>query len=216
MANLADKMKEFADKFFGGDVTKAKAYADDLTKTDKEIEAKGVAFKEGETATAEAPAAETKAESDAPEAEAEGGDADAVFVGDMLAGEFASLLTKSISEALAPMLTAQAELGKRIEAAETATKEMREVDRATHEAVTSVLKGFVTTKEATDKSMAALDARVKELEGDAPGQGKGYRASADVNTITQKQMKQVQPPDELAKMASFLFGGNIPDAGASA
>ena len=209
MANLEDKMKEFAAKFFGGDVTKAKAYADDLTKTDKEIEAKGIAFKEDEAATATAEAApdattEAKAEG-AAETDA---DADAMFVGDMMADEFASLLTKSISEALAPMLTAQAELGKRIEAAETATKEMREVDRATHEAVTSVLKGFVTTKETTDKSMAAIDARVKELEGNAPGQ-KGFRASADASTVTTKQATAPQTPDDLSRMAAFLFGTQV-------
>lgn len=217
MANLSQKMKEFADKFFGGDMTQAQKYAEDLTQKDKEIEAQGVAFKEGEAASEAA--TETKAEGVAPEAEAAAeGDADAVFVGDMLADEFASLLTKSIAEALAPMLTAQAELGKRVEAAETATKEMREVDKATHEAVTSVLSGFVKTKEATDASMAAIDARVKELEGDAPqaGQGKGYRASTDAATITQKQMKQPQAPDDLAKMAAFLFGNQPSDAGTSA
>ena len=212
MASLKEKWIEFV-QLFNGDEAKAKEFAAQSAETQKEIEAKGVAFKEGDAA-ADASTTEAKAEGIEPEAEA-AAEGDSVFVGDMLAGEFASLLTKSISEALTPMLTAQAELGKRVEAAETATKEMREVDKATHDAVTSVLKGFVTTKEEADKSMAALDARVKELEGDAPGQRAGYRASADVNTITQKQMKQVQPPDELAKMAAFLFGGQ-PDAGASA
>ena len=217
MASLKEKWAEFV-TLFNGDEAKAKEFAAQSAETQKEIEAQGVAFKEGEAASE---AAETKAEGVAttPEAGADEGEADGgVFVGDMLAEEFAALLTKSITDAIAPVLTAQAELGKRVEAAEVATKEMREVDKATHEAVTSVLSGFVKTKEATDASMAALDARVKELEGDAPqaGQRAGYRASTDSATITQKQMKQAQPPDELAKMAAFLFGGQPPDAGASA
>jgi len=209
MANLTDKMKEFAQKFFNGDMDAATKYAADLTQKDKEIEAAGVAFKaEGETAAAtEAEATpetttEAKADGDAPEAEAEG-----VFVGDMLADEFAALLSKTITDSLAPMLTMQAEMGKRVDAAEVATKEARDVAAKAGQLL-------VTQKQTSDASIAQIDARVKELEGDAPG-AKGYRPTQDAGTITTKQMTAPQTPDDLAKMAALAFGSGY-DAGTSA
>jgi hypothetical protein len=210
MATMQEKMKALADKFFGGDMAQAEQVVADVTAKDKEVAASGVAFKgEGDAPAAEAapaieavkdaaaeavtPAAaveakaeETKAE---VEIEAEADGEDMTFVGDMTIDELVGALAPALAQAMASaMAPVTAEL-------DAAKKEL------------TALRG-VATKEAG--ALVAIDARVKELEGDAPGQRAGYRASQDASNAKTKEQVGVAAPqteDELAKLVGFMLKG---------
>jgi hypothetical protein len=217
MASLKEKMEALAEKFFGGDVSKAEAFAAEVANKEATVEATGVAFKEvpaevpaeavkaapvaevpAETVKAEAaPAAgdagADMAEGEMPEADdqAEGGDVQ--FVGDMTAEEFGALLTAALQQALAPLMESMAGYGKAM-------------DEQRKEAAGQI----VALKESQSVTVASIDARVKELEQGAPGQ-RGYRASQDAGTVaSSERVKAVNAPqgaDEVARIASFMFGG---------
>jgi hypothetical protein len=192
MASMQEKVKSLADRFFGGDVAKAEALASEVIAQSKEIEGAGVAFKaEGETAKAE----ETKAtEVKAEEVKAEGDMAEVVdetdveetdsatFVGDMTPDEFAQLIAGAIAKAIAPL--------------------MGQMDEA-KAAAQAVQKELSTSKEASGKAIVALDQRVKELEGDAPG-AKGFRASQAKETLKESPPAQPASEDDIARLASWL------------
>jgi hypothetical protein len=194
MASMQEKVKSLADRFFGGDVAKAEALASEVIAQSKEIEGAGVAFKaEGETAKAEeskateVKAEEVKADAEMDMAEGETPEADdtgdgAPFVGDMTPDEFAQLIAGAIAKAIAPL--------------------MGQMNEATA-AAQAVQKELSTTKEASGKAIVALDQRVKELEGDAPG-AKGFRASQAKETLKESPPAQPASEDDIARLASWL------------
>jgi hypothetical protein len=189
MASMQEKLKSLADRFFGGDMEKAQAVAGEVMAQGKELETAGVAYKADDAKT-ETKAdevkveevAEIKAEEEIVE-EVEETDG-ATFVGDMTPDEFAKLIAGAIAEAIAPLVG-----------------QMNEAKAAAQ----AVEKELSTAKESSGKTagtVAALEARVKELEGDAPT-AKGFRASQSQETL--KEGLPVMPPseNEIAKLASW-------------
>jgi hypothetical protein len=181
MASMKEKLQGLADRFFGGDMTKAEAMAAEVIAQSKELEGAGIAFKaEGET---EVKAEEVKAEGEmVEEVEVEEAD-DATFVGDMTPDEFAKLIAGAIAEAIAPLMG-----------------QMREAKAAAE----SVQKELSTSKESSGKAIIALDQRVKELEGDAPT-AKGFRASQSQETLKEAPPAPPVTEDELAKLAAWVI-----------
>lgn len=206
MATTKEKIQALADRFFGGDAAKAEAVVADVTAKDKEIEASGVAFKgdgdaptettkaEGEVKV-EAMAEEVKADGEGVEVEVEAEGEDMSFVGDMTIDELVAALAPVLDAAIAKAKnSAMAELDATKDALAETQKEL------------STLKG-VATKEAG--VIASLDQRVKELEGDAPGQ-RGYRATTDAATIRTKEEMGVNAPqteDEVTQLVTFMLKG---------
>ena len=232
MATTKEKIQALADRFFGGDAAKAEAVVADVTAKDKEIEASGVAFKgDGDapatttvgadvtatmvaagvpttvgapvtaTVTVKADGAasvtldEVKADGEGVEVEVEAEGEDMSFVGDMTIDELVTALAPALAAAIGEaMKPAMAELDATKGALAEAQKEL------------SALKG-VATKEAG--VIASLDQRVKELEGDAPGQ-RGYRATTDAATVRTKEETGINAPqteDEVTKLVSFMLKG---------
>jgi hypothetical protein len=191
MASMQEKLKSLADRFFGGDMEKAQAVAGEVMAQGKELETAGVAFKsaEVETKAEETKAEDVKAEGEMVEEVAVEEETDvetdgATFVGDMTPDEFAKLIAGAIAEAIAPLVG-----------------QMNEAKAAAQ----AVEKELSTAKESSGKTagtVAALEARVKELEGDAPT-AKGFRASQSQETL--KEGLPVMPPseNEIAKLASW-------------
>lgn len=190
MASMKEKLQSLADKFFGGDMAKAEAAAGEVMAQGKELETAGVAFKaEGEkpedaesVASASAPAPEAKAaDAEMPEAD-DAEDAGATFVGDMTPDEFAQLLGSAIAQALAPLMG-----------------QMNEAKAAAQ----SVQKELGSAKEAQAKTLSAIDQRVKELEGDAPG-AKGFRASQSAQTLKEAPPPPPMVEDDIARLAAWV------------
>lgn len=195
MASMKEKLQGLADRFFGGDLAKAEAIAGEVMAQGKELETAGVAFKSGdatdEAKADDAPLAEVKADAPADMAEGETPEADdtgdpATFVGDMTPDEFAKLIAGAIAEAIAPLM------GQMNEAKQAAQAVQAELG---------------TTKEASGKTagnVAALEARVKELEGDAPS-AKGFRASQSIETLKQAPPAPPQAEDDIARLAAWVL-----------
>lgn len=197
-ANMASSLKDKWDSFvslFGGDEAKAKQFAAATEETQKEIEAAGVAFKEEQPTQPTQPEATIKAEGDAP-VEAEAAEEEVQFIGDMTAEEFVALL----QQALAPLMESMSALGKAATEAQAAT------DAAAKELAT-LKQSREQQSEAQGARLDKIETAVKELQGDAPS-ARGFRASQDTGTITQKQMTPPQPVDDIARLAAFMFGAN--------
>lgn len=217
MASIQEKVKSLADKFFGGDLVKAQSVISEVTATDKELEARGVTFKEKETLSA------TEAKKDAPVADAadavntadvasveekadapadgtdgadggDGGDTpDTTFVGDMTIEELTAALAPAIAQAMASaMQPAMAELDSTKAALVATQKELTELKTA-------------KTKEATDTAgkLTDIDKRVKELEGDAPT--RGYRPTGDPATIKEMTTVAPQAEDDISRLANWVI-----------
>lgn len=190
MASMKEKLQSLADKFFGGDMTKAEQFAAEVVQKDKEIETRGVTFKAGDAKAAEdapvdeAAVEEIKAEGDMAQAGAEdAGDGSASFIGDMTPDEFAQLLGGAIAQALAPLMSQVNEMKS---AAGNVQTELR------------------STKETSGALITKLEQRVKELEGDAP-KGAGFRASTASETVKEVAVPPA-PQNEFAKLAAWLVG----------
>lgn len=194
MASMKEKLQSLADKFFGGDMTKAEQFAAEVVQKDKEIETRGVTFKAGDAKAAEdapvdeAAVEEIKAEGDMAQAGAEDAGAEdagdgASFIGDMTPDEFAQLLGGAIAQALAPLMSQVNEMKS---AAGNVQTELR------------------STKETSGALITKLEQRVKELEGDAP-KGAGFRASTASETVKEVAVPPA-PQNEFAKLAAWLVG----------
>lgn len=189
MATLKEKWGGFV-KLFNGDANAAKEFAAEVTNKSAELEAGGVAFKEGD-----APAAtvEAKAEGDMPAAEAETEDIPET-VGDMTIDEVAAAIVASPAfiDSIAGMMSKGLEpiadtVAKALAAqTETATKEADDV-------------------KALKETAAALELRLKSLEGDAPAGTPGFVASTDSSTVS----KEVKLPtkEEPDRLYQFFVGG---------
>lgn len=193
MASMKEKLQGLADKFFGGDMTKAEAFAAEVVQKDKEIADAGVTFKAGDTnddakagedaPVDEAAVEEVKAEGAALEVDDAGDSGDgATFVGDMTPDEFAQLLGSAIAQALAPLMG-----------------QMNEAKAAAQ----AVQKELGSAKEAQTKTLSAIDQRVKELEGDAPG-AKGFRASQSAQTLKEAPPAPPMAEDDIARLAAWI------------
>lgn len=216
MATIQEKMKALADKFFGGDEAKAGEIFAAVSATDKEIAESGVAFKSVDTpadATDSAAPVEVKADTPAPgdaapadapavDTEDSGGDAGAGFIGDMTADEFASAIVPMLADAIAQALSGamaptMQELDATKEALATAQKEIAEIKTVK-----------AKESETLAGSINAINTRVKELEGDAPGGARGYRASEsnplDAATVTAKGLTlEPQTMSELERLGAW-------------
>jgi hypothetical protein len=214
--NGMNQAKELALKaLLGDDYGKVAAVLAGAETTEKAAEDAGVRFKDatppadavtppaaptaaptvGETTKAAA-TAETKADAPpAPGAEAapaEDEGADLTFIGDMTPDEFTALMVSAMSQALAPLMEAMGKttmaMSKAIDATSAGQKEAKDA------------------KDATGAAVAALDRRVKELEGDAPKAG-GFRASTDATTVKDAKVVAPQSANELQDLAAFWVSG---------
>jgi hypothetical protein len=194
MTKIQDKVKAFASIAGDGAANTLAGFLNAAETVDKQAEGAGLKHKEGETAQPEGtvegetltPAAiESKAEGDTAEGEmpaeevTEEGDEDpALMVGDMtpqeLAGALAEPLAQAMAAALAPMMKA-------------------------FEDQSAVVKGLSEKLESVSKEAKAAQAKVKELEGDAPT---GYRASQDTETVSKEDSIDQQTVDELTAIAA--------------
>lgn len=211
MTTIDEKVKAFANIAGEGAAGTLAQFLSAAEAVDKQAEAEGIRHKE-EDATPEAQGVAASAESGNPPSEgaeaqpgasgeavaasvtkaegdmAEGGDMaedvaedapadEALMVGDMTAQELAEALA-------APLAAAMAEAMKPVT---QAFDEQNAVIKAQGEKLAKV-----------ERDLSAANAKVKELEGDAP---KGYRASQDAETVSKETEIARQPVNELAALA---------------
>ena len=103
------------------------------------------------------------------------------FVADMKPEEFQALIARGVADALAPML-----------------KELKEAQgvalKESGDALTTKLDGMIATQ-------AAIDARLKELEGEQP---RAFRASQEATTITADAKLKERAPGNDPKANEFM------------
>lgn len=258
MATKEEKLKAL--RTLGIDPTSVLQQAEE---TEKELDSKGIAYKENapeseadpveteaeevkETAETEAapdPEAEKakkpapkKVEEDEPEDEPEDEEEEVPVIGNMGVKEFSEMLTKALSEAVAPVMKmahshdpkeGEKEAGERAALKELIDAQQAKIDGLTaqiaasekslHESQ-SALTAANTAIAAAGQTMKELNGRLADLEGSRPRAltEKGYDAAADDETvIDDERAKELGAPvaDPAASTfmdftQNFLLGGN--------
>lgn len=196
MASVQDKLKAFAQLL--KDDTVVSQILKGVEADEKLADAVGTEFKEAddEATKAKAPKVEVEIEQ---EGEGDGMDDEenedekksfdeGPFVGDLTPDEFGELMANVITKAFDPVT-------KSIE-------ELKGEQEKTKEARTTEVSGLT-------KQIAALEKRLKELEGETPKAAKGYVASqADDNLVGEDhRLKNAAPsPDQVGGFLDFALG----------
>lgn len=233
--------------------------------TEKELDSKGIAYKENgpesetedspveaevvkETTETETPAddpeaekakkpAPKKAEEEEPEDEPEEDEEEDIpVIGNMGVKEFSEMLTKALSEAVAPVLKmahshdpkeGEKEAGERAALKEQIDAQQAKIDGLTAQIAASekslresqaALTAANTAIAAAGQTMKELNGRLADLEGSRPRalSEKGYDATADEDTVIDaERAKELGSPvaDPAASTfmdftQNFLLGGN--------